>query len=325
MGPAQKPKLPRLRWKGNAAYFDTQQRPRKWIALGSHWPTAHKRYLELIQTPPRVGTVDAALAAHLSAIAGRLTVGTKGMYRAWRMHLSAVFGHLPLDVVTQADILRYLDDCPRTSGRGEIAVLSGAYRWAMRHGLVTANPCVGARSDRPRARRCRYLSRDELAAVRKHCAPLMQTAIDLAYLTGLRVSELIALRWEDFGLGHVQRLKDGHRSRYRMTADLRSVLAGARALQADPNQFVLAHKGAPLNRHTVGWWWRKACRLAGVTDAHWHDIRAKAATDHDAAGGDATALLGHRSRQTTATYLRGRQIQQIEPVRVELPQNQRRK
>ena len=315
VGSAHKPKLPRLRWKGNAAYFDTQAKPRQWIALGSHWPTAHRRYLELIEQPARVGTVDAALASHLSAIAERVTAGTRSQYRAWRMHLSAVFGHLPLSSVTPADILRYLDDCPRTSARGEVALLSGAYRWAMRHGMADSNPCVGMRSDKPRAKRTRYLSDAEVARIRAASPPLLQTAIDLDYLTGLRASELIALRWADFGADHVQRVKDGLRSRYLLTDDLAAVLAAARALQPDLGLYVLMHHGKPLNQYTLGEWWRKSVATSGVSDARWHDLRAKAATDADAQGQDATALLGHRNPQTTRTYLRGREIRQIEPVR----------
>lgn len=219
--------------------------------------------------------------------------------------------------MTQAHVLQYLDVCERTSARGEISLLSGAYRAAMRAGHVSFNPCIGARSDKPRSKRDRYITDDELAAVRAVASPLLAVAIDLAYLTGLRVSDVCALRWNSFEAGgHVRTAKTGARTRYTLTDDLRAVLAEARALQGDlPCLYALSINGRKVSRYMIGKWWRAACDKAGVADAHWHDIRAKAGTDADAAGQDATALLGHQSAQTTKVYLRGKKIVEVQPVR----------
>lgn len=43
------------------------------------------------------------------------------------------------------------------------------------------------------------------------------------------------------------------------------------------------------------------------------DLRAKAATDADEDGKDATELLGHGDRQTTKIYLRGKKIKKVSP------------
>jgi integrase len=116
--------------------------------------------------------------------------------------------------------------------------------------------------------------------------------------------------------GQVRTAKTGARARFTVTADLRSVLDAARALQGDvPSVYVLAHRGRPLNRYTLSEWFHDTAKAAGIVDVRFHDIRAKAATDADAQGQDATALLGHKSAQTTAVYLRGRKIVEIEPVR----------
>lgn len=51
----------------------------------------------------------------------------------------------------------------------------------------------------------------------------------------------------------------------------------------------------------------------GVIDERFteHDIRAKAATDADAAGMDARRLLAHQSQATTDRYIKTRQVERI--------------
>lgn len=317
MAPPDRVRLPHLRRKGKAWYFDTQRKPRYWIPLGSNWPLALRRYQELIAQPQSAGTVGRMVQEHVNALRGQVADGTHREYRVWNRHLSGVFGHLRPHEVTQADILLYLDRCPRTSARGEISLLSGAYRRAMRGGGVTFNPCIGARSDKPRSQRDRLLSDDELLAIRDKASPLLQVAIDLSHLTSLRISDLCTLRWDAFAPGgHVRTAKTGARARYRLTDDLRTVLDAARALQGNVvTLWVFSNRGRQLNRHTVGVWWRAACKAAGIKDAQWRDIRAKSGTDADAQGQDAQALLGHTSARTTAIYLRGKQIKEVEPLR----------
>ena len=160
-------------------------------------------------------------------------------------------------------------------------------------------------------------SDDELAAIRDKASPLLQAAIDLAYLTGLRVSDLLAARWDQFkDDGIIENVKTGVRQRFALTDDLEAVLKAARALQGRISSlYVLCGRGGqPLKRQRVGVWWRKACKAAGVKNAVWHDLRAKAGTDADAAGLNAQNYLGHASAQTTRTYLRGKRILTVVPM-----------
>ena len=320
-----KPSLPRLRQKGKAYYFDTQRTPRYWIPLGSDRVAALRQYERLMTNQGAAGTVARMVTEYLDHLAagGRGAFGkpvrfqTLEQYRAFARHLSGVYGEVAPQEVTQADVAKYLRDCERTSARGEISLLSSAYQHAMAEQRVTFNPCIGVRSPTPRAKRDRYITDAELAAIREKASPVLQVAIDLAYLTGLRVSDLLAARWDQFGDGYVENAKTGFRQRFVLTEDLRAVLSAARSLQVRiASLYVLSGRGGqPLNRHTVGTWWRAACKVVGVKNAHWHDIRAKAGTDAEADGADPQKLLGHTSAQTTRTYLRGKRIVTVDPVR----------
>lgn len=304
-------RFPRLRRKGKAWYYDTQAKPRKWIPLGSDEAAAMAQYRKLHQPPGAVGSVNTMLREYLLSIAGQKAPATDIQHKVWQRHLEAVFGEVEAIRLTQADIAKYLDICPRTSGRSEISLLSSAYHRWLRLGKLEFNPCIGTRSLRKRARRTRYLTHAELEAVLGQASPLLAVAIELAYATGLRISDLVALRWDQFDEGSaVHTKKNGRRQRFTLDDDFKALLARARSLQGRVGSMhVLSGRGGqPLVRQTVGHWWRQALKAAGVRDAHWHDIRAKAGTDADAQGMDATAFLGHEDANTTKVYLRGRKI-----------------
>ncbi|WP_242615484.1 hypothetical protein [Sphaerotilus mobilis] len=54
--------------------------------------------------------------------------------------------------------------------------------------------------------------------------------------------------------------------------------------------------------------WKRACKRAGLVDAHFHDLRAKALTDTEATSGmQAARTMGaHSTEAQTADYVRQR-------------------
>jgi integrase len=218
--------------------------------------------------------------------------------------------------LTQADILRYLKNCPRKSARGEIYLLSIAYADWILEGTLTFNPCFGVRARLPVSRRTRLLSGDEINAILGHAGERLAVAIELAYATGLRIGDLCRLRWADMG-EHVRTQKTGAKQAFQMTDWLGALLNRARTLQArNLSLYVLVYRGdQPWKVQTLREHWNRACAKAGVKDAHFHDLRAAAATELDRAGGNAQKFLGHRRRTTTETYLRDRSPNVIVPLK----------
>ena len=136
------------------------------------------------------------------------------------------------------------------------------------------------------------------------------TMILLAYRHGLRVSELIHLRWDqldlDQGLLHVRRVKNGVPSTHPLTgAEIRALRKLKRLAGESPYVFLSERKG-PLTDSSV----RKMIAHAGEVAAlgfpvHPHQLRHacgyKLANDKQ----DTRAIqlfLGHRNMQHTVKY-----------------------
>lgn len=305
-------KLPNLHRKGNAYYFVAGTKPRKWIALGSDLQTALRRY-ERLRNKSTSGTLGAMLEAWLQDPPTKLSAGTAKVYRTYAANVSRVFGELYPDEVSRAEVLLYLDRCPRTTGAHEIMLLRRVYERALRRGEASENPCIGAKREggTVRARRDRLLTAGEIAAIRSNAAPVLQVAIDLAVATSLRPGDLCRLRWGELETG-VRTRKTGARLAFEMTDDLRAILDSARALQGRVSCLtVLSERSRPLAYGRLRDLWSTARDAAGVADAQFRDLRAVSAS---ARPEDAQQRLGHTTPNMTRTYLRGRQVTKVRPI-----------
>jgi len=305
-------KLPNFHKKGDAYYYVRGTAPRKWIPLGSNLALAIRRYDRMKAKGP-AGTLGDLVDAWLASPPNGITPQTLHVYRTYAGNVARVFGELYPDEVGRSDVLRYLDECPRTTALHEISILRRVYERAIRAGIASANPCLGARPESySRPKRDRLISEAELAAIRTHAPPLLQVAIDLAYATGLRPGDLCRLRWGDLETG-VKTRKTGAWLRFEATDDLRAILEAAKALQGRIAVLtVLCERGRQTHPDRLRDLWQRACRDAGVENAQFRDIRAmNASADPE----NAQQRLGHASAQMTRTYLRGRQVSDVAPLK----------
>jgi integrase/recombinase XerD len=156
------------------------------------------------------------------------------------------------------------------------------------------------------------LSRDEvtqfLRAVRR---PKYRALFMTAYATGLRVSELVALRAEDIDSRRMVirvRQGKGKKDRYVMLSPM--LLAELRAYwkTAHPTTWLFPGRnpGQPMSRRLVNLACCRTARRAGIRKKVTpHTLRHSFATHLLDAGTDIRtiqALLGHRSLRTTALY-----------------------
>lgn len=142
--------------------------------------------------------------------------------------------------------------------------------------------------------------------------------IDLALLTGLRISNLIKLRWQDVtkdGLS-VQVVKKGPRLLIEWTPALRAAIKACE--RGDKIGHVLKTQTGTGYRYSgIRSAWVRACARAELEDLNIHDLRGRAGMDKRDADGleSAKDLLGHRSIKTTEHYVDGKAPRRVKPAR----------
>jgi integrase len=226
------------------------------------------------------------------------------------------FGDRSADSVTPQDIERHFEECieeeewaPSTVNHYR-SLLSLSYRLAIRNGKTSTNPARATRHRREDNSRVRYLTPEEEAKLRA----VLETdwsghvpEFDLALHTGLRVSEMYSLDWQDVDLARrlltVRRGKNGESRYARLNSVALKALTGLRKRGDGTDPVIRNLEGEPLA--SPRYWWDKAIREANISNFHWHDLRHTFASRLAMAGVGLRAIqdaLGHKSIAMTVRY-----------------------
>jgi integrase len=283
---ASRSKIPKGVYVRSGRYYRVLRN--RWIALTlvSDGTAALSRSLRALQEPTRrPNTVSELLAAYLAE--AEIAPVTKREYeRITDGRLVHHFGAMVIGAISQSHVAMYLEKRKRDGhgpmGNRERAVLSSAFEYGLRRGWVTCNPCRGVRrnTERPRSR---YVSDQEFLEAFEAAPEPLQDVLALALLTGLRQGDLRALRREalrEDGI-YVVEGKTGRRRVIEWTDALRFFVR--RSLERSRGAYLLTNKFGRV--WTLGGL-QTAIKRMGV-DWHFHDLRAKAASDAD------HNILGH--------------------------------
>lgn len=214
------------------------------------------------------------------------------------------FGHMLPDELEPSHVAQYLEmrkrDGAPVGGNRERAVLGSVMSWAMRFGWVKFNPCHGVRRNRETPSR-RYVTDDELRAVIDRASPPLADLLAVAYLTGLRQTDLIRMTRDAVtqkGL-RLRQSKDGKLREIEWSPPLRFFVE--RVLRRSDGRFVfVGERGRPWTVSGL----QSAMRRLGP-GFRFRELRPKAASDAE------HNVLGHDAGMLTR-YVRA---QRLRPVR----------
>jgi integrase/recombinase XerC len=190
------------------------------------------------------------------------------------------------------------------------------YQWLLRHGRIAANPAASLRAPKAARKLPQVLDVDEAVQLVEvpTDAPLGQrdrALLELLYSSGLRVSELCALRWHDLDLTEGQVTVLGKGSKQRMVpvgSHARTALAAWReevAAKADAPVFP-GRGGKPITPRAVQLRLRQIAQRQGLFKrVHPHLLRHTFASHMLESSGDLRGvqeLLGHADLGTTQIY-----------------------
>lgn len=310
---------PRMQLKHGAYYYVTSTTPRKWIRLHNDLNKARVLWAELenrgVETAPSlVDMLDRWLASN--AMNDRAE-STRRAYEGVAKQLREFFTDARVSEVTPAHIAQWLDNhhSKAMANMGK-AVLNNVFNAAVRQGVVNLNPCREVK-DLPTKARDRYITDAEFLAIREHADPVLRVAMDISYLTGARISDILKIKLSDIGddgLG-VQQKKTGKKQLFIHTPALKEAFDTAKALprpvRGIGRTLLCTRTGDQYSTSTFRNLWTAAVTEAKIKDVHFHDIRAKSATDAKKLGMDYQKLLGHTNKAMSERYIRLREVDQV--------------
>ena len=232
-----------------------------------------------------------------------------------------------LDRITANDIRCFLFDYQRRTGISDrtldskLGQINTFFDWCVKEDILVTNPCAKVLRIKYYAEPRNPLDPVELEMMRQSCTCRREKAIvDLLFSTGLRVSELCALKFEDIDLHERSvRVMHGKGNKYRMTYMNAEAVVSLRMYMAeriDNCPFVIVNKRGQekhrLTKKAIEEEIKRICQRAEINSkkAHPHNLRHTFATvmiRNGAPVQHVQKLLGHTKLETTMIYAKDNQ------------------
>ena len=218
--------------------------------------------------------------------------------------------------ITPRELERFLaenaeenDWAPATINRYR-ALLSLVYRLGIESGKVKENPARLVKHRQENNARVRWLSNEEEVRLRtyiQNTCPEHIPELDLALHTGMRLSEMYSLTWENVNTSRkvltIPRSKNGETRHVPLNATALSALAELRKRSDGTGPVVRNLDGDPFAGPR--YWFEPALPKAKIRRFSWHCLRHTFASRLVMAGVDLRTvqeLMGHKSIEMTVRY-----------------------
>ena len=306
------PRLPPCVYLKHGAYYLVKKN--KWTRLGKDFQEAMTAYGRIIAP---TGGMPELIDDTLTRAEDRCKPNTLKQYKVAAGKIKKTFIEFAPHQVKPLHVVQFLDcyrNSPSVANRTR-TLLKLAFDLAVLRGLCESNPVLSIPTMREN-KRARYLTDEEYLRIWHHAPPVLQCIMDMCYLTGQRIGDILNIRLSDISREGIAfqpektTRKDGTGKKVliTMTPDIKDVITRAKTLHGPVTRialFGLKKGGKPRGYAGVADAWNKATKKAGVTDAHLHDLRAKSLTDAKAQGLDPQQLALHATESMTLRYLRG--------------------
>lgn len=270
-----------------------------------------------------------------------------GMYKRWRLKLKK-----DEDQARVAKGKKPIPGDAKVAINRELTLFSGIWNYARENGFTKLpNPAEGVERFTEIGRKGIYTEDEVMDAVYKAGDQALKDALDLAYLTGQRRADVLAMvesmirpakyRRADGGTEDVKTIpvkqgKTGNKVRMIIDGELKTLIeriqADKRAHKVISLAILVTESGERMTMHMLRGRFEKARKLAaeaadasGASDLateirnfQFRDLRAKAGSDKAEETGsmlEAQKLLGHSAASTTETYVRHRRGALVKPTR----------
>lgn len=296
----------------------------KWTRLGKTLPEMYRALSRLLDDNPlkTMGDLCDKYGAEVLTTKAEKSQKVQGLYLR---RFKAALGHLEPHEVRPRDIYIVLNHRAKkslTTANRELEVLKHLFKKAVQWGVLDNNP---AREIEKLSlpKRTRYVTDDEFKQVHESATPVIQVAMDLALLTGLRRGDLLALTRDNLTDDGIlitpgkTRNSSGKTLLIEWSDELREVIDRAKRLPPRVRGPIIAtRRGRAYTAEGFNANWQRTMQKAvknGLAERfRFNDLRAKSASDDTSDA--ATERLGHASKATTERFYRRRPAR-VRPLR----------
>ena len=245
-----------------------------------------------------------------------------------KSQLIPFFGAFSLEKITPLTVDQFVakrqkDGVKNSTINRELTVLKKMLNLAIDWQFdIEQNPVKRARYfSEEKYRRDRVLSAEEEISLFREAAAHLKPILTCALQTGMRVGEILGLKWENVNLEKHEILikaeasKSGKARIIPITSTLSYELEKLRGNFPGNDQFVFLYKFRPVK--SVNLAFTNARRRAGIKDLTFHDLRHTVASRLVSKGANPVSIkniLGHTNLRTTEIYLHSNLKQMREAI-----------
>jgi integrase len=206
---------------------------------------------------------------------------------------------------------RMKDGVSNSTINRELTCLKRMYSLATKWGDAKQNPVKEVNFLEEPPGRTRFLSLEEAQNLVQNTCSYLQPIIFTALNTGMRLSELLSLRWNQVNIDNAIEpyleltLTKNNRKRFiPLNRDMVNLLKSLHEMNEEKSEYVfLGHQKQPLKciKNPFG----NALKKSGIKDFRFHDLRHTFASHYVMSGGDLISLkeiLGHSSLKMVERY-----------------------
>ena len=205
---------------------------------------------------------------------------------------------------------RLNDGMAKSTVNRELALLKHIYTKAIEWGKITENPVKKVKLFKEDNQRVRYLEKGEITMLLNTCKGYLQPIVITALYTGMRLSELLNLIWDDIdfnrGIITVKITKNNEKRYLPMNTELRNVLEYLKKnCNLDSPYVFCNNKGDRFAKFTISHRFNKVIKELGIKNFRFHDLRHTFASHLIMSGADIVTiqrLLGHKTLAMTLRY-----------------------
>jgi integrase len=273
-------------------------------------------------------TLNELVEEYIAKMKGNLRENTLVMYKKiHKKHIIENLGKQKVNIVKRKDVEilhNTLNETPYIANR-VLAMLSVMFGYAINHGMITQNPCIGIKKYTEEKRE-RYLTKQEIEGILSalNTSPYIMevNAIKLLLLTGSRKSEVLQARWEQFNFDEKMWLKLSPSVKQKkvsliplntfaieilleMKASIQNSKECVNGKIISTNEYLFFNTKTKKPLGDIKRFWETLCKTAGIENLHMHDLRHTFASILANNGIDlhqTGKLLGHSNTRTTERY-----------------------